>query len=34
LDDTLPRFTNDRRDSVRATHGLPVEVFTWKAALG
>jgi hypothetical protein len=22
------------RDSVRATHGLPLEVFTWKMALG
>jgi hypothetical protein len=34
LDDNLPRFTDDRRDSVQATHGLPVEVFTWKMALG
>jgi hypothetical protein len=34
LDDTLPRFTYDRRDSVQATHGLPGEVFAWKPALG
>jgi hypothetical protein len=34
LDDTLPRFTDDRRDSVRATQGLPVVVFIWKMALG
>jgi hypothetical protein len=34
LDDTLPHFTDDRRDSVQATHRLPVEVFTWKTALG
>jgi hypothetical protein len=34
LDDTLPRFMNDRRDTVRATHGLPIEVFTWKTTLG
>jgi hypothetical protein len=34
LDDTLPRFMDDRRDSVRATHGLPIEVFVWKMALG
>jgi hypothetical protein len=33
LDDTLPCFTNDRRDSVRATHGLPGEGFMWKTAL-
>jgi hypothetical protein len=30
LDDTLPRFTGVHWDSVRATHGLPVEVFAWK----
>jgi hypothetical protein len=34
LDDTLPRFTDDRRDSVWATHSLPVEVFTLKTTLG
>jgi hypothetical protein len=34
LDDTLPCFTDDRRDSVRATHVLPSEVFAWKTALG
>jgi hypothetical protein len=34
LDDILPRFMDDRRDSVWATHGLPVEVFTWKMTLG
>jgi hypothetical protein len=34
LDDILPHFMGDRRDSVRATHGLPVEVFMWKTALG
>jgi hypothetical protein len=34
LDDTLPRFTGVHWDSVRATHGLPVEVFTWKTTLG
>jgi hypothetical protein len=34
LDDTLPRFTDDRRDSVQATHVLPDEVFVWKMALG
>jgi hypothetical protein len=34
LDDTLPRFTVVQWDSVRATYGLPVEVFTWKTSLG
>jgi hypothetical protein len=34
LNDTLPRFTGVHWDSVRATHKLPVEVFTWKMALG
>jgi hypothetical protein len=34
LDNNLPRFTDDRRESVRATHRLPIEVFTWKTALG
>jgi hypothetical protein len=34
LDDTLPHFTNDRRDSVWATHRLPGEVFAWKTTLG
>jgi hypothetical protein len=33
LDDTLPHFTDDRRDSIRASHGLPVKVFVWKMAL-
>jgi hypothetical protein len=30
LDDNLPRFTDVQWDSVRATHGLPIKVFTWK----
>jgi hypothetical protein len=34
LEDNLPRFMDDRRDSVRATHGLPVEVFMWNTELG
>jgi hypothetical protein len=34
LDDILPRFTSVHWDSVRVTHGLPVEVFPWKMALG
>jgi hypothetical protein len=34
LDNNLPRFTGVHWDSVQATHGLPVEVFTWKMALG
>jgi hypothetical protein len=34
LDDTLPHFADDRRDSVRATHRLTEEVFVWKMALG
>jgi hypothetical protein len=34
LDDILPHFMNVHWDSVRATHGLPVEVFVWKTALG
>jgi hypothetical protein len=34
LDDNLPCFMDDRRDSVQATQGLPIEVFTWKMALG
>jgi hypothetical protein len=34
LDNSLPRFMDDRRDSVWATHGLPGEVFAWKMALG
>jgi hypothetical protein len=34
LDDTLPSFTGVHRDSVRATHVLPVEVFTWRATVG
>jgi hypothetical protein len=34
LDDTLPRFMDVQWDSMRATHGLPIEVFTWKTVLG
>jgi hypothetical protein len=34
LDDTLPHFTDVQWDSVWATHGLPIEVFMWKMALG
>jgi hypothetical protein len=34
LDDTLHRFTDNRRDSVWATHELPREVFVWKTTLG
>jgi hypothetical protein len=34
LDDTLPCFMDVQCDSVRATHRLPIEVFTWKMALG
>jgi hypothetical protein len=34
LDDTLPRFMDVQWDSVWATHGLTIEVFTWKMALG
>jgi hypothetical protein len=34
LDDTLPQFMGVHWDSVRATHGLPVEVFVWKTILG
>jgi hypothetical protein len=34
LDDNLPHFMDDRRDSVWATHRLPFEVLTWKTALG
>jgi hypothetical protein len=34
LDNTIPRFSDDRRDSVWATHGLPVEVFALKTTLG
>jgi hypothetical protein len=33
LDDTLHRFMNDRRDSVQATHRLPIKVFAWKTTL-
>jgi hypothetical protein len=31
---TLPRFMDDRRDSVQPTQGLLREVFTWKMTLG
>jgi hypothetical protein len=34
LDDTLTRFTDDRKDSVRASHELPSEVFVWKTTVG
>jgi hypothetical protein len=34
LDNTLPRFTDVQWDSARVTHGLPIEVLTWKTALG
>jgi hypothetical protein len=34
LDDTLPRFTGVQWDSVRATHGVSIEAYTWKMALG
>jgi hypothetical protein len=34
LDDNLSRFTGVHWDSVRATHRLPIEVFTWKTILG
>jgi hypothetical protein len=33
-DDNLPRFMDVQWDSVRATHELPIKVFTWKTALG
>jgi hypothetical protein len=34
LDDTLTRFTDDRKDSVQASHELPSEVFVWKMTIG
>jgi hypothetical protein len=34
LDDTLPRFIGVQWDSVRATHGVSVEAYTWKTTLG
>jgi hypothetical protein len=34
LDDTLPRFTGVQWDSVWATHGVSVEAYVWKTALG
>jgi hypothetical protein len=34
LDDTLPRFMGVQWDSVRATHGVSTEAYTWKTALG
>jgi hypothetical protein len=34
LDDILPCFTGVHWDSVRAAHGLPIEVFVWKTTLG
>jgi hypothetical protein len=34
LDDTLPHFMGVQWDSVRATHGVSVEAYAWKTALG
>jgi hypothetical protein len=34
LDDTLPCFTGVQWDSVRATHGVSAETYTWKMTLG
>jgi hypothetical protein len=34
LDDTLPSFMGVQWDSVRATHGVSVEAYVWKMALG
>jgi hypothetical protein len=34
LDDTLPHFMGVQWDSVRATHGVSAEAYTWKMALG
>jgi hypothetical protein len=34
LDDTLTHFTGVQWDSVRTTHGVSTEAYTWKMALG
>jgi hypothetical protein len=34
LDNILPRFTGVQWDSVRATHGVSAEAYTWKMTLG
>jgi hypothetical protein len=34
LDNNLPHFMGVHWDSVQVTHRLPIEVFTWKTALG
>jgi hypothetical protein len=34
LDDTLPRLTGVQWDSVRATHSVSAEAYTWKMTLG
>jgi hypothetical protein len=34
LDDTLPHLTGVQWDSVRITHGVSIEAYTWKTALG
>jgi hypothetical protein len=34
FDDTPPYFTDVQWDSVRATHGVSTEAYTWKMALG
>jgi hypothetical protein len=34
LDDTPPYFTYVQWDSIRATHGVFVEPYTWKMTLG
>jgi hypothetical protein len=34
LDDTLPHFVDVKWDSVWATHGMSVEAYAWKTALG
>jgi hypothetical protein len=34
LDDTIPRFTGVKWDSVQATHGVSAKAYVWKMALG
>jgi hypothetical protein len=34
LDDTLPLFTGVQWNSVWATHGVSIEAYAWKMALG
>jgi hypothetical protein len=34
LDDILSRFTDVQWGHVRTTHGIPIEVLTWKMTLG